>query len=163
MPAQTDQPKKSVRMPVRAALLALGLSLLPVSAFAGPEGSYDMSGINPGDESVYEGKVTVKRTGETYAVNWQLDNNVSKGIGALTTSGGSVFAVSFDLGSTHGIALFELGADGVWNGRWSAVDGVEMGSEVWTPSGATNSDAADAKNQPASAVMPQTRNNVRQQ
>ena len=42
------------------------------AAWAGPEGTFDVVGKNPDDNGQYEGTVTVKRTGDTYSVVWDV-------------------------------------------------------------------------------------------
>jgi hypothetical protein len=45
-----------------ALLLSIGVTL------ADPEGTYDMTGVNPGSGSKYSGTVVVQRTADTFQV-----------------------------------------------------------------------------------------------
>jgi len=140
---------------IAAAMFLTAAGLLPLPALAGPEGTYDMTGTNPGDRSPYEGVVEVRRTGETYAVTWRFGKDETHGVGALTAGAGT-FAVSYDAGESHGIALYELQGDGSWSGLWSSMGGKTLGTETWRPKGGakTQTTAGSTANVPASASTP---------
>lgn len=146
--SRTAGRKTQVKRIVAGAMLAAA-GLAPSLALAGPEGTYDMTGTNPGDKSPYKGIVEVRRTGETYAVTWRFGSDETQGIGALATRSDRVFAVSYGAGKGHGIALFELQGDGSWSGTWSNLGGETLGTEVWQPQG-----YGMARTTPASASTP---------
>lgn len=139
-----------------AASMFAASCLIPALALAGPEGTYDMTGTNPGDHSPYQGIVEVKKTGDTYAVVWRFGADETHGIGALTTTSGQTFAVSYDAGKGHGIALYELQGDGSWSGTWSNMGGKSLGTEIWHPQGgnATRGGSDNSGTTPASASTP---------
>lgn len=137
---------------IAAAAVAM-LALAPSFALAGPEGTYDMTGTNPGDRSPYKGIVEVEKTGETYAVTWRFGADETHGIGTLTSSE-NVFAVSYGSGKSHGIALYELQGDGAWSGTWSTIGGKALGTEIWNPQGGGKTRAGNAGATPASGATP---------
>ena len=149
------QPGMQVRRIIAATTFAV-LGLAPSLALAGPEGTYAMTGTNPGDKSPYEGVVVVRKTGETYAVTWRFGADETKGIGALTTGSHTTFAVSYDSGKSHGIALYELQGDGSWSGTWSSLGGKQLGTEIWRPEGGgtTTRGGNTSGSTPASATTP---------
>ena len=69
-------------------LLLAGLK----AAIAGPVGTYDVNGANPGDGSAYQGLVTVEKNGGTYSVIWEVDGEqyIGTGIGAAAANDGSI-------------------------------------------------------------------------
>ncbi len=138
-----------------AATLLAALGLAPSLALAGPEGSYDMTGTNPGDNSPYKGVVEVTKTGETYAVTWRFGTDETRGIGTLSAGSDRTFAVSYDAGRSHGIALFELRGDGSWAGTWSSMGGDKLGTETWHPQGGATMRGGNAASMPASASTPE--------
>ena len=141
------------RIVAATALSILGLE--PSLALAGPEGTYDMTGTNPGDRSPYKGIVEVRKTGETYAVTWRFGTDETRGVGALTTGSDRTFAVSYDAGKSHGIALYELQGDGTWTGTWSSLGGDKLGTEIWRPQGGATTRGGSAGSSPASATTPE--------
>ena len=140
-----------------AAALFAAAGLLPSLVLAGPEGTYDMTGTNPGDNGPYEGIVEVKKTGETYAVTWRFGADETLGIGTLARGSERTFAVSYDAGDGHGIALYELQGDGTWAGVWSSMGGEALGTEIWRPQNGSGStaDTNAGGSTPASASTPQ--------
>lgn len=138
-----------------AAALSVALGLAPSLALAGPEGTYDMTGANPTDNSPYKGVVEVRKTGQTYAVTWRFGADETHGIGALATAD-RTFAVSYDAGNGHGIALYELQGDGTWSGIWSNMGDEALGTEIWRPqNGGTGARGSNAGSMPASASTPE--------
>lgn len=147
---------RPVQRIIAAALLAAA-GLAPSLALAGPEGTYAMTGTNPGDHSPYEGVIEVKKTGETYAVTWRFGADETQGIGTLAKGSDKTFAVSYSAGEGHGIALYELQGDGSWSGVWSNISGEALGTEIWRPQngGATTASGTTSGSTPASASTPQ--------
>lgn len=107
------------------------LALAPLPAIAGPEGTYGMTGTNPGDNTQYKGLVTVEKTGGTYAVTWRFGKDEIRGIGTVSASSDKTFAVSYDSAKSHGIALYEMQSDGSWHGIWTVMSGKVLGTETW--------------------------------
>lgn len=148
--------------------IALLLALLPACALAGPEGSYDVVGRNPDDNGEYRGTVTVKRTGETYEVLWEVAGTRFIGVGIGGVPGGtvtahgaardddSVITVGYGDGNGYGIAHFDLQPDGVWKGVWTYAGSERISSEEWLPKGTatTRGAAASTGAQPAGTVKP---------
>lgn len=149
------RPGMQLKRIVAATVLAT-VGLAPSLALAGPEGTYDMTGTNPGDRSPYKGEIEVRKTGETYAVTWRFGTDETRGIGALANGSDRVFAVSYDAGKSHGIALYELQGDGSWAGTWSSLGGDKLGTEIWRPQGgSTTTRGGNAGSSPASASTPE--------
>lgn len=147
-----------------AATIVSATALAPSLALAGPEGTYAMTGTNPGDNSAYEGVIEVRKTGETYAVTWRFGADETKGIGTLARGSDKTLAVSYDAGQSHGIALFELQGDGSWSGVWSSMGGETLGTEIWRPqSGDTTMRDGTAGSMPASASTPDGQGAARRQ
>lgn len=147
-----------------AATIVSATALAPSLALAGPEGTYAMTGTNPGDKSAYEGVIEVRKTGETYAVTWRFGADETKGIGTLARGSDKTLAVSYDAGQSHGIALFELQGDGSWSGIWSSMDGETLGTEIWRPQGGdTTTRGGTAGSMPASASTPDGQGAARRQ
>jgi hypothetical protein len=139
---------------IAVAMLAV-LGLVPSPALAGPEGTYDMTGANAGDNSPYKGVVEVRKTGQTYAVTWRFGADETHGVGTVAATSERTFAVSYDAENGHGIALYELQGDGSWSGTWSAMGGETLGTEIWRPqNGDPKTRGADAGSMPASASTP---------
>jgi hypothetical protein len=67
---------------------------LAASGWAGaaPIGRFKVEGINPGGSSTYQGTVRVRKTGDTYDVQWTLGNRQYIGVGILSHG---VFSVAY--------------------------------------------------------------------
>ena len=89
-------------------------------------GAYLVSGQNPDGESGYEGEANITQTGETYQVEWYLDDQVIVGTGI---GYGDVLAVGYP----GGTAVYQLADDGVLYGVWAITEGQNLGAEVLTP------------------------------
>jgi len=112
-----------------AAAAALTLALAS-PALADPEGTFKVTGTNPGGQGEYSGTVTIAEVGENvYAVNWQIGSSAAVG----TAVGDEDFlSVGYKSGDNFGVALFvREGSD--WSGVWTYGGGKEIGTETWTP------------------------------
>jgi len=112
---------------VLTAVLAVGL--FGTTAWAGdPVGTYLVSGSNPGGRRACTGSATVKKTGTTYKVTWDVAGTHFEGTGL----GDSWFlGVSYRAGDNSGLALYSPeGDDSV--GVWTYAGGTELGKEKWT-------------------------------
>ena len=101
-------------------------SLATVAFAADPVGTYDVDGRNPSG-SAYEGTVTVKKTGDTYEVVWEVGGTryVGTGIGNK-----DFIAITYRSGDDTGLALY--GQDGGnWKGVWTYAGGTKVGAEFW--------------------------------
>ena len=151
---------------MRTRLAALAWMIATTVAWAGPEGTFDVVGKNPDDNGQYEGTVTVKRTGDTYSVVWDVAGTRFVGIGigakpagtaagyAGASDGDTAIAVGYGSGSQHGLAVYEEQADGSWSGIWTYAGSAVVSSEVWYPKGGTKTRSATTGNQPAMSVKP---------
>jgi hypothetical protein len=113
-------------------------------ANADPQGDYIVTGKNPSDGSAYEGTVSVTRTGNTYAVAWEIDGSqyAGVGIGAAPTATGILVGPSSPADNALSIGYVTDGgfgqvfiveqADGTWKGIWAYGGGDVIGDEVWT-------------------------------
>ncbi|MCF3639759.1 hypothetical protein LXM94_07220 [Rhizobium sp. TRM95111] len=151
---------------MRTGLAALALLMAASAASAGPEGTFDVVGTNPDDNGRYEGTVTVKRTGETYAVVWDVAGTrfVGIGIGARpagtaaafskASQGDTALSVGYGSGEAHGVAVYEEQPDGSWAGIWTYAGSPVVSTEVWYPKGKPKMRTTTAGNQPAMSVKP---------
>jgi hypothetical protein len=126
-------------------ILTTALATLIASvAWAGPDGSYTVSGTNPGGGGAYKGTVNVTRTGETYEVIWDIAGTrfTGSGLGAAPVKGQSVMgraddndntlAVGYVSGpSNFGLAFYVEQPDGTWQGIWTYGGSDRIGTEVW--------------------------------
>lgn len=130
----------------RIAIMNVCLIIACTLAWAGPEGTYDVTGKNPDSQSVYRGTVTVTRTGETYKVRWQIAGTqfIGSGIGAAPAKGNTimgpadendnVLAVGYVSGrGNFGLAYYIEQADGSWKGIWTFGGSEKIGTETWVP------------------------------
>jgi len=126
-------------------ILAAGTIVLAMvaTALAGPEGTYSVTGTNPGRSGTYKGMVTVKRVGETYEIVWNIAGTrfTGSGLGAAPVKGGSVMgpadsgddtlAVGYISGRSFGIAFYVEQPDGTWDGVWTYGGSDQVGTETW--------------------------------
>ena len=112
---------RALGIAVFALLLSIGVTL------ADPEGTYDMTGVNPGNGTKYSGTVVVQRTGDTFQVTWTVNRQQIIGIGIGKSD---YLAVSYRSGNTIGVAVYSQSEDG-WIGIWAPVGSRELGSETW--------------------------------
>lgn len=130
---------------MKSILTAGMMTLAMVSgALAGPEGTYSVSGNNPGQSGAYKGTVTVTRTGETYKVIWSIAGTrfTGSGLGAAPVKGVSVMgpadagddtlAVGYISGRSFGLAFYVEQPDGTWDGVWTYGGSDKIGTETWT-------------------------------
>jgi hypothetical protein len=84
------------------------------------EGSYQCKGENPGGNE-YKGKVEIKKKGDTYLINWELDSGEKyEGTGILT---GDVLSVAWSAGGATGVVSYKVEKSGKLAGKWSSLDG----------------------------------------
>ncbi|MEO1397315.1 MAG: hypothetical protein AAFU56_00420 [Pseudomonadota bacterium] len=129
-------------------LVWLGLAFavaFPLPALAGPEGSYTVSGTDPGSGGTYTGTVTVERTGETYAVLWEVNGTdyLGTGLGAANVKGtptmgpasdqDTAIAISYVTDGSFGLTFYVEQENGQWKGIWTYGGSKNIGTEIWTP------------------------------
>ena len=107
-----------------------GLLLVDGRAMAEIEGTYNVTGINPGNRVKYSGTVLVQRTGDTFQVIWAFNSQRIIGVGIGKND---YLAVSYRLGENIGVAVYTPSGDG-WVGIWAPGGGRELGSEAWVRS-----------------------------
>lgn len=113
---------------MRTCVVGVLVLLLSVGwALADAEGTYELSGVNPGNGSKYSGMVVVQRTGDTFQVTWTVNGQQIIGIGIGKSD---YLAVSYRSGNTIGLAVYTESSDG-WIGIWAPAGGRELGSETW--------------------------------
>ena len=120
------------------------LITLTLSALAGPEGTYTVRGTNPGGQGVYSGTVSVRQTGQTYSVIWNVGGvkYTGTGLGAENSRGYSTMgpasssdssiAISYISDGTFGLAYYVEQDDGTWRGIWTYGGSDKIGTEIWT-------------------------------
>jgi len=80
------------------------------------EGEYDVKGTNPGAKGGYEGKLQIRKTGDTYQLKWTLPGNRPYyGVGLRV---GDSLHVGWGIGSeTYAVISYDFkngSAEGVW-------------------------------------------------
>ena len=120
------------------------LITLTLSALAGPEGTFTVRGTNPGGQGEYSGTVSVRQTGQTYSVIWNVGGvkYTGTGLGAENSKGYSTMgpasssdssiAISYISDGTFGLAYYVEQDDGTWRGSWTYGGSDKIGTEVWT-------------------------------
>lgn len=120
------------------------LITLTLSALAGPEGTFTVRGTNPGGQGEYSGTVSVRQTGQTYSVIWNVGGvkYTGTGLGAENSRGYSTMgpasssdssiAISYISDGTFGLAYYVEQDDGTWRGIWTYGGSDRIGTEVWT-------------------------------
>lgn len=107
-----------------------GLLLVDGRAMAEVEGTYNVTGINPGNGVKYSGTVLVQRTGDTFQVIWAFNGQRIIGVGIGKND---YLAVAYRLGENIGLAIYTPSGDG-WVGIWAPWGGRALGSETWVRS-----------------------------
>lgn len=118
-----------------AALVVLALLLPSASVAQAPNlvGEYAASGRNPGGEGEYRGDVAIARTGDLYQVVWSIGGQRHIGTGILRDD---VLSVVYQpVGAAPGVAVYEIGVDGVLEGTWTSLGGTSVGMERLVPKG----------------------------
>ena len=95
----------------------------------GQQGLYDVAGTNP-DGRTYVGKLTLQRTGDTFQAQWQVANQITNGIGFMTTSpdGGQYLVIGYGPGQAYGTVEYTLMGNRA-RGRWAMGGGQQFGTE----------------------------------
>jgi hypothetical protein len=105
----------------------IALLLSAVAALADPVGTYKVLGANPSDGSKYSGTVTVRKTGDTYKVTWDIGGTQYDGTGIGFED---FLAVSYVSGNDTGLALYGA-QEGGWKGVWTYAGSRKLGVEEW--------------------------------
>jgi hypothetical protein len=117
---------------VRIAVLASACLAASVASAAaqGLGGNYRVAGKNF-DGSSYSGTAEIIFTSNTTCrINWLTGSTTSRGI---CMRNGTSFAASYRLGSSIGLVIYEVNADGTLDGLWTIADKAGYGSERLTP------------------------------
>ncbi len=119
--------------------------LLPLRAIAGPEGTYNVEGTNPGGEGGYRGIVRVTQYGQTYSVVWEVGGTkyLGTGLGAANVKGtptmgpasdqDTAIAISYITKGSFGLTFYVEQDNGQWKGIWTYGGSNQIGTETWTP------------------------------
>ncbi|NKN36477.1 hypothetical protein HFC70_08925 [Agrobacterium sp. a22-2] len=131
-------------MSIRAILTACALILAPAAALADPTGTFKVTGSNEDATEEYTGTVKVVRTGQTYAVYWEIagDEFVGTGLGAKfigdrfemgpASDDDTAISVGYVSKENFGIAMYFEQPDGSWQGVWTYGGSEKVISENWT-------------------------------
>lgn len=79
------------------------------------EGTYQISGNNPGKTQPYTGNLIVKKTGSVYQVDWKLTGQDAKGVGIKV---GDYLVIGWGMGSSFGVVNYTINGNKML-GRWS--------------------------------------------
>ena len=115
---------------MRALAGIVAICLCVAGARADPDGTYRITGTNPGNGSTYSGTVEVRRTDDTFQVTWRVDGRTIIGIGIGKRD---YLAVSYPSGNQVGLAVYTPSDDG-WTGIWAPGGSHQLGRETWTRS-----------------------------
>ena len=104
----------------------------PSGAQTDLSGIYAVKGQDPEGTSKYEGKVAVVKHGNTYRVDWALEDHHAVGTGIATAK---TFAVTFVTPGlpVPGLAVFEIAPSGTLTGTFTLLGARDIGLETWTP------------------------------
>ncbi|PHP65100.1 hypothetical protein CSC94_21400 [Zhengella mangrovi] len=114
-------------------------------AIADPTGTYDVEGMNPDNGRTYHGTVTVRRTGQTYSVVWDIAGSryIGTGLGATIAGGqytvgpasadNTTLSIGYVSGRTFGQAFYIQQPDGSWSGIWTYGGSKLVSTEEWYP------------------------------
>ncbi|MBZ0164796.1 MAG: hypothetical protein K8H74_19040 [Notoacmeibacter sp.] len=124
----------------------LAFSVLSGSAaYADPTGTFDVVGTNPDTGKQYRGTVSVARTGETYAVVWNIGGSefIGTGLGAkfvgnrfvlgAASPDDTAISVGYVSETTFGMAMYFEQDDGHWEGAWTYGGSQTAAPEDWYP------------------------------
>jgi hypothetical protein len=103
----------------------LGTEVATRSAEGGLAGTYQIQGINPGNEGGYDGTLEIQETGDTYQLTWQVASNTYTGVGLRS---GDWLAVSWGEPGSFGIVDYTIDGDAM-DGRWAVLDKAQLGVE----------------------------------
>lgn len=92
------------------------------------DGIYIAEGTQDGGKKKYAAVVGIKKTGDTYVVEWNSGGVIYRGIGIVE---GDRLCVSCVMGKQPCIVVYKIGKDKVLTGRWSVTPGV-VETEVLT-------------------------------
>lgn len=111
-------------------LLILLLSFtLPAYATPGLEGTYAVTGSNPGAQGgTYSGSLTIKKMGDVYHVAWSVGTTY-EGIGLFDGNNLSVAWGSMEKPG-FGIVVYEFVGGTKLIGKWSTLQGKALGTEM---------------------------------
>lgn len=123
--------RKLVRI---SAVLFVFIVTVSFSYAADISGTYSAAGTNAGNKGGYSGTVTIMKTGETYAVKWNIaqSGQVYYGTGILN---GSIFAVAYTDKAKQwfGLISYTVSANGdTLKGKWCGHKDKVLGSETLT-------------------------------
>jgi hypothetical protein len=79
------------------------------------EGEYSIIGSNPGSQNRYGGKLRITRTGDTYQMQWNVNNSVTNGVAIQIDD--ELFAAFGDKKQAYGVVAYVFKgerAEGVW-------------------------------------------------
>lgn len=88
-------------------------------------GTYQIQGVNPGNEGSYEGTLEIQQTGDTYQLSWSVGSDTYTGVGLRSEDW---LAVSWGEPGSFGVMAFAI-ADNTMNGRWAVPSETELGVE----------------------------------
>ena len=111
-------------------LMLLGTLTLPGGAQpADPfEGTFQVTGINPGGQGRYEGTLILTPRGEVYEAHWSVAADGFAGVGVVVGGNLSVGYWASDK-SWLGVVVYKVGADNSLSGVWAGLGATRTGTE----------------------------------
>lgn len=91
-------------------------------------GTYLLTGINPGNHQPYQGTIKIKKNGSTYIFTWTIGDTSHSGTGI---SDGKRLAVSWSGSAAYGIVMYKIAAKTA-TGIWASGGSDALGSENLT-------------------------------
>ena len=119
-----------MRIPLTCLGVLFALAMSAQAAVADIAGEYSVYGSAA--EGSYKGEAAVVKRGNIYHVAWSIAGQTARGTGILT---GNIFSVTFvSRGApAPGIAVYEVGPEGVLTGHFTLLGGSRLGAEALTP------------------------------
>lgn len=94
----------------------------------GLDGTYTITSATNNKGASYSGKVTIKKTGDTYALKWILPNESYNGTGILL---GEALVVAWSASTEYGVVAYSVNG-GSLTGKWAAGGSDALGDEKLT-------------------------------
>jgi hypothetical protein len=98
-----------------------------VAAAGELDGTYKITAAsNPGGAGTYSGSVTLKRTGGSYQLAWDIPG--SPGYSGVAIPVGSTLGVGWGMGAHYGVAVYQVNG-GSLKGKWATALSPDVGTE----------------------------------
>lgn len=126
---------KRIHFAIAAYVAGFFLLVLATPTFACQEGAFNVKGWNPGvdpsTKPTYSGSVKIKKSGESYVLNWKIANDEFVGIGACDAVSKTLYVSYAHLeAGWFGVVFYDKNLNGKWAVSGATQD--KWGSESLT-------------------------------